>query len=144
MDSDDSNPSFVHESKNGLTQQQEPLRKDSNEYTYDLIRSYGLGSISSQSSGCPTRINQPFVLSALLSPHFKTYPPSRAFRRKFWKALIAELESAITERDGGEEEEGIEVDERIYETYVGLLNESKEGNGCVSSTLLHPLEKFQH
>ena len=104
------------------------------DYTYGLIKAYGFGSLTPSSSAMTKEpksnarwINQPLLLSSILSPHFASYPPSRTFRRKFWKEIIGHLESTILHSDGVGEEE--KVDERIYEIYVELLGEEGGGFG---------------
>lgn len=57
---------------------------------------------------------QEFLIEKLItSPHFQSYPPSRSYRRSFWKWIIMKLE-----------ERGDEVREEIYTSFLSLLDES--------------------
>ncbi|KAJ7201323.1 hypothetical protein GGX14DRAFT_524451 [Mycena pura] len=70
----------------------------------------------------------------LLSPHFQLYPPSRQYQKAFWKCIISHLENKLevgfvsrfldpiylTRRVQSE----TEIDPRIYEHYLDLMNAS--------------------
>ncbi|KAJ7076387.1 hypothetical protein B0H15DRAFT_864379 [Mycena belliarum] len=60
-----------------------------------------------------------FVLHILTSAHFKTYPPAVQYQKAFWKWTIPHLEKSIGEADPDLE---LEVDARVYNHYLGLLN----------------------
>ncbi|KAF7347386.1 Protein-lysine N-methyltransferase EFM3 [Mycena venus] len=54
----------------------------------------------------------------LLNAHFQNYPPSTDYQKSFWKWVIPHLEKKL------ESDSEIEVDSRIYELYLELLNAS--------------------
>ncbi|KAJ7146268.1 hypothetical protein C8R44DRAFT_757025 [Mycena epipterygia] len=54
----------------------------------------------------------------LLSVHFQTYPPSKQYQKSFWKWIIPHLEKKL----GTDPDSELEIDPRIYEHYLELLN----------------------
>lgn len=83
--------------------------------TYALVRAFGLMSpMFSLESAEGGKIDQETMIQWLLDPgsHFASWPVSRNYRKKFWKEIIGRLEG----------NSDMEVDERIYEEYISLLN----------------------
>ncbi|KAJ6601329.1 hypothetical protein DFH09DRAFT_969966 [Mycena vulgaris] len=56
----------------------------------------------------------------LTSAHFQAYPPSKQYQKSFWKWIIPHLEKKMSADPDSE----LEVDSRIYEHYLELLNSS--------------------
>jgi len=74
------------------------------------------------------KIDQEILIRWLLEDgcHFVSWPVSNSYRRRFWKVVIGFLEGHDSASDDGSGNgEGVEVDERIYEEYIGLLSDSK-------------------
>ncbi|KAJ7157089.1 hypothetical protein C8R46DRAFT_1165547 [Mycena filopes] len=69
-----------------------------------------------------TRITNEFLVeNILLNPHFQHYPPSKQYRRSFWKWIIPHLEKKLQTEPA---ESDAEVDPRIYDVYLDLLSSS--------------------
>lgn len=86
-----------------------------NQITFDLIRAYGIFAPLPQNLVNPldsSGIDQEALLRNILSPHYELYAPSRAYQKRFWKAIINILEAADEE-----------VEEDIYNCYMELLLE---------------------
>ncbi|KAJ7110321.1 hypothetical protein C8R43DRAFT_1139336 [Mycena crocata] len=62
----------------------------------------------------------------LMNPHFQTYPPSKQYQKSFWKWVIDDLEKKLRSDPDSE----FEVDSRIYDYYLGLLNSSVRPGGA--------------
>ncbi|KAJ7665208.1 hypothetical protein DFH06DRAFT_309176 [Mycena polygramma] len=71
----------------------------------------------------------------LLNAHFKKYPPSQDYQRTFWKWIIPALEKKLGSDVGSSlsylktagihhSQSDMEIDSRIYEIYLELLNSS--------------------
>ncbi|KAF8528297.1 hypothetical protein JB92DRAFT_3107263 [Gautieria morchelliformis] len=87
---------------------------------FSLKKAYGIAKASPNSSTLAldlllspqsAQYQNDLVNELLLAPHFREFPPSREFRRMFWKCVVEYLEA------GGEE-----ADERIYDAYLNLLS----------------------
>ena|ERR1700761_3812396 len=107
-----------------------------NPNTFGLVK--GFGALTTPSSLQAYNVDQLELVAALLQPasHYRSYPPTRAYRRKFWKWFITELEN-----------QNEEVDTQIYDEYLSLLNENDQESGGSSSSSqimckLHQLQRY--
>ncbi|KAJ7070563.1 putative methyltransferase-domain-containing protein [Mycena amicta] len=74
-------------------------------------------------SSLPLQLVHNFFLDhLLLDPHFQAYPPSEQYQKSFWKWAIPHLETKLTVDDSD-----FEIDSRIYEHYLVLLNTDTSG-----------------
>jgi len=107
-------------------------------FTFNILRSYGalepLPRYSTEKSSSAqlglSGLDQGELLKYIKSPHYKSYAPSRDYQRRFWKEIISLLEDLDEE-----------VDDRIYDTYVGLLGNPINVEG-VNSTGLEVRYRF--
>nr|GAT55611.1 predicted protein [Mycena chlorophos] len=64
-----------------------------------------------------------FVLNhLLLDPHLASYRPSEQYQKTFWKWMVQNLE-----QHNAEEDSDVEIDSRIYDHFLALLNISSDG-----------------
>ncbi|KAL1748932.1 hypothetical protein HDZ31DRAFT_79288 [Schizophyllum fasciatum] len=61
------------------------------------------------------------VVYFLDSAHFQQYAPSTQYQKIFWKWAINHLESLVSQT-----EEDVELDDRIYNHYLGLIQQSTD------------------
>ncbi|KAF9011079.1 putative methyltransferase-domain-containing protein [Cyathus striatus] len=95
------------------------LRKD----LFILLRGF-LGHLSPNNlsfpPGLPFKTIHDFLLNnILLNPHVQAYSPSSQYQKLFWKWAISQLEG-LPQSD----EDAMEIDSRIYEHYLRLLQPS--------------------
>ncbi|KAJ7492140.1 hypothetical protein FB451DRAFT_518234 [Mycena latifolia] len=70
------------------------------------------------------------VAHILTSAHFKAYPPSKQYQKSFWKWIIPLIEKQMAADPDSE----LEVDSRVYDHYLELLNSSRAPGGAPGLT----------
>ncbi|KAF7302573.1 hypothetical protein HMN09_00891800 [Mycena chlorophos] len=71
----------------------------------------------------PPELVHDFVLNhLLLDPHLAAYPPSEQYQKTFWKWMVQNLE-----QHNAKEDSDVEIDSRIYDRFLALLNISSDG-----------------
>ncbi|KAJ7729264.1 hypothetical protein DFH07DRAFT_850404 [Mycena maculata] len=79
---------------------------------------------------------QDFLLVHILThPHFATYPPSKQYQKSFWKWMIPHLEQRLGDSDVDSD---LEIDARIYDHYLDLLNAFQTPGGALGLTVQNP------
>ncbi|KAF7307424.1 hypothetical protein MIND_00536800 [Mycena indigotica] len=71
-----------------------------------------------------------FLNQLLLDPHFEAFPPSEQYQKTFWKWTIAQLERKLADSD-------FEIDSRIYDHYLALLNTTSQSGPPSQSYITH-------